>query len=1087
MIALKGRVDASLEKSFNSVKAQMRSLASSKYINDFGAKWEARAKSLSSIGDTLQNVGKSYTAKFTVPIVTGMAAAGKAAGQYQYELSKVSSIIKANGDTSAGSMDKFSKSIMNAATQSGIAADEYTEMVYQAISANVSAKNSISAVNAAHKLSVAGYTTNANALDVLTTVTNAYGKSAGSMTHISDVLIQTQNRGKTTVDDLAASMGKVIPTAQAYGVSLEQLGASYSVLTQRGIKTKVATTYLSSMYTELGKSGTKVAQALKQETGKSFQELMKSGKSVADVMQILQDHAKKTGTSFNDMWGNVNAAKGAQTVLDSRGKFNQYWKEMQTSAGVTKKAFADVAATLPAQMNKLKGSLKNALIGLGSIAVTTLLPIVQSITPIIQRVATAFANMSPGMQKMIGQALLAVAAFGPLTSVIGKVASIGGKLSGVISILGGTFKGLGGIIGAVTSGGLGSLGGLLGATGAAAVPFAGKIMLAVAAIAAITAATVGAVKGIKKLHKHMKEKSTAKNKVQGSYDTYQRTKIAYDKGQASADDVKQAKIAYEKTQDAYQKQYNKPVKVKVKTEEDFKKADNKAAEKKEKQQTKASIDRQKSALKSAKKTYRDTVKATENYAKRKADLAAEEAREQGKSLAEQNKIHRQVYQSELKNNKALLKAKKDLKAQKDALDKVKGKKPKAEKPKAEKPEKLKAPDTSAWAKFKQKMSGYGQSIAKTMSGHWDSLKKTTSTKWGAIKGNTSSSFEKIRSTMSSKMSQAHSFVSGKLSAIRQAFSTKLSNAFVGVRNSMSKVKTTFHNALNGIHTWVKNKLQQIRNVFAHPITATVNVVKKITGGGGGKKPSKHAKGGFTSGLAIAGEDPRYPVEAVISFNPAYRQRNIEYWQRAGRMLGIYQQPDIQQASEASAESYNRLGDMTNDDFSRLGQTSGVASVARLSDSYGNVYNQLGDMENDPFSRYGESGLGVTKLVYNSPQLASMPVTSHVIGMAAHMGDLKVLTNTEHPTYTAEIGDHLSYDDRYLGMAAAPQNVSSQQSSTVKLDGLNFSPVINVPAGTDITAEKIVDMLRSYAPEFTDFVVSEIEKREGTNYVNSYTY
>lgn len=43
-----------------------------------------------------------------------------------------------------------------------------------------------------------------------------------------------------------------------------------------------------------------------------------------------------------------------------------------------------------------------------------------------------------------------------------------------------------------------------------------------------------------------------------------------------------------------------------------------------------------------------------------------------------------------------------------------------------------------------------------------------------------------------------------------------------------------------------------------------------------------ATGGFTSGPSIAGEAG---TEAVISFNPAYRQQNLAYWAQAGRMLG----------------------------------------------------------------------------------------------------------------------------------------------------------------------------------------------------------
>lgn len=55
--------------------------------------------------------------------------------------------------------------------------------------------------------------------------------------------------------------------------------------------------------------------------------------------------------------------------------------------------------------------------------------------------------------------------------------------------------------------------------------------------------------------------------------------------------------------------------------------------------------------------------------------------------------------------------------------------------------------------------------------------------------------------------------------------------------------------------------------------------------GGAAKALGFATGGFTKGVSIAGEDPNYPVEAVLSFNPAYRAQNIRYWQMAGAMLG----------------------------------------------------------------------------------------------------------------------------------------------------------------------------------------------------------
>ena len=86
------------------------------------------------------------------------------------------------------------------------------------------------------------------------------------------------------------------------------------------------------------------------------------------------------------------------------------------------------------------------------------------------------------------------------------------------------------------------------------------------------------------------------------------------------------------------------------------------------------------------------------------------------------------------------------------------------------------------------------------------------------------------------------------------------------------------------------------------------VIEKIAGlfgGGSGSKlsaPQGYATGGFTSGPSIAGEDPRYPTEAVISFNPAYRAQNLTYWQRAGQMLGASPESDYELLSSGSSTS-----------------------------------------------------------------------------------------------------------------------------------------------------------------------------------------
>lgn len=109
------------------------------------------------------------------------------------------------------------------------------------------------------------------------------------------MLITTQNLGKTTVNELASAMGKVIPTANANNVQMNQLCAAYADMTAKGIATAESTTYLNSMLNELGKGGTTVDGVLREKTGKSFAELSADGNTLSDVLAILKSYADENG------------------------------------------------------------------------------------------------------------------------------------------------------------------------------------------------------------------------------------------------------------------------------------------------------------------------------------------------------------------------------------------------------------------------------------------------------------------------------------------------------------------------------------------------------------------------------------------------------------------------------------------------------------------------------------------------------------------------------------------------------------------------------------------------------------------------
>lgn len=108
------------------------------------------------------------------------------------------------------------------------------------------------------------------------------------------------------------------------------------------------------------------------------------------------------------------------------------------------------------------------------------------------------------------------------------------------------------------------------------------------------------------------------------------------------------------------------------------------------------------------------------------------------------------------------------------------------------------------------------------------------------------------------------------------------------------------------------------------------VVDLVTGGG---SAPGFATGGFTSGPSIAGEDPRYPTEAVISFNPAYRAQNLSYWARAGEMLGATDSDSFEPISTGSGTSvvYDLSGLSFSPKIEVKGDTDEDALIRKLRD------------------------------------------------------------------------------------------------------------------------------------------------------------
>ena len=263
-------------------------------------------------------------------------------------------------DTAKVPLESLSSQVLQVSGDMHIGANEISEAAYQAISAGQDTGNAVAFAGKASMLAKAGFTSSASAVDILTTALNAYGKGADEVGHVSDVLLTTQNLGKTSVDELAGSMGRVIPLAAAYNVSLENLSSGLAIMTANGIATAEASTYTKSMLNELGDTGSTVGKILQQQTGKSFAELNADGKSLGDVLQVLYDSVGGNATKFAGLWSSVEAGTGALSLASSGAdKFNGVLQQMQADSGATQTAYDTMTDTMAYKLDGVKTNAQN--------------------------------------------------------------------------------------------------------------------------------------------------------------------------------------------------------------------------------------------------------------------------------------------------------------------------------------------------------------------------------------------------------------------------------------------------------------------------------------------------------------------------------------------------------------------------------------------------------------------------------------------------------------------------------------------------------------------------------------------------------
>lgn len=326
---------------------------------------------ISDTGDAALKTGDIIKANLVSEAVTqgiqklGSALKAAASNAVSMAMSNETAFAKASTLLSGDDLTKYFEGLIEMSNRTGVAFTDLAESMYSALSAGVPQDNVLEFVENTVNLSKGGFTQTATAIDIVTTALNAYQMEMSEATHVQDVLITTQNLGKTTVDELASNMGKLIPTANSVNVAFDQLGAMYATVTANGVATAETTTYLNAMINELGASGSTAEKAMQAATagtdmaGKKFSEISAMGYDVTDVLKLMDEYAQSTGKSLSDMFSSSEGAKAANILLSNAESFKSNITAMIDSTGAAATAAETMMDTTAEKTQVAKNQIDN--------------------------------------------------------------------------------------------------------------------------------------------------------------------------------------------------------------------------------------------------------------------------------------------------------------------------------------------------------------------------------------------------------------------------------------------------------------------------------------------------------------------------------------------------------------------------------------------------------------------------------------------------------------------------------------------------------------------------------------------------------
>lgn len=314
---------------------------------------------IAHMGAFTSGIGKMAT-RSAIAFGAITAAMGKMATDFDKRLREISTLLIGVTENDIANMSQEIRELGNA---TGQALDRLGRAKYDIISAGfIDAAESMQLLNTSARMAVAGVTQVDKTADLLTSALNSWQESGLQAEHAADVLFTTVRLGKTTVDELVSSVGRVFPTAASIQASLEDVGAAMATITAGGIKSYEAATYLNQAFTKLGAPADNARRAMDLYGI----EIKRTDDGMLDLVETIRQFEGYDLETMRKFFPEIRAIKAILTMRNNIEFLERAMGDMKNAAGANQEAFEKMEKAWSVGLSKSIMKFKGVMVEIGN-------------------------------------------------------------------------------------------------------------------------------------------------------------------------------------------------------------------------------------------------------------------------------------------------------------------------------------------------------------------------------------------------------------------------------------------------------------------------------------------------------------------------------------------------------------------------------------------------------------------------------------------------------------------------------------------------------------------------------------------------